>query len=84
MSRHEINNEFGTWVFGWDQPLQSFFLQLYKEDIPEDDNPVIWLGATPRTVMHDVDDLYNFARINGLNITPAMQSTLYADKDYNR
>jgi hypothetical protein len=84
VSRHEIENQFGKWVFGWDQPLQTFFLQLYKKDIPEEDNPIIWLGATAQTVMYDVDDLVKKARVSGLDIPYGMRVTLYGDKDEGR
>lgn len=83
MSRHEITNEKGTWAFGWDQPLRSFFLQLYVEGEP-DDSPVIWLGATHHTRMYEVETLVANARANGLVITPDMQVILYGDKDESR
>jgi hypothetical protein len=47
MSRHEITNDKGTWAFGWDQPLLSFYLQLYDGDVEPDDNPchLAWCHA---------------------------------------
>jgi hypothetical protein len=84
MSRHEITNDKGTWAFGWDQPLLSFYLQLYDGDVEPDDNPVIWLGATQRTRMYEVDTLVRNARTNGLDIPYSMQVTLYGDKDDGR
>jgi hypothetical protein len=81
MSRHEITNDKGRWVFGWDQPLMSFFLHLHDGDVPEDENPVIWLGATADTTMYEVEDLVRAARKNGLAIPYSMQVTLYGDKD---
>jgi hypothetical protein len=84
MSRHEITNDKGKWVIGWDHPLLTFFLQLYDGDVDEDDNPVIWLGATKETRMYEVDHLVGVARANGLVITPDMQVILYGDKDEGR
>lgn len=84
MSRHEIVNEKGTWAFGWDQPLMTFFLQLHDDDRDEEDNPVIWLGARKETIMYEVDDLVRAARRNGLDIPYSTQVTLYGDKDDGR
>jgi hypothetical protein len=84
MSRHEITNDKGTWAFGWDQPLMSFYLQLYDGDVEPDENPVIWIGATSETRMYEVEDLTRFARRNGLDIPQSMQTTLYDDKDNGR
>lgn len=81
MSQHIITNEEGRFVFGWDQPLQSFFLQKHDGDIPADDNPVVWLGATKDTTMYEVEDLVRAAMRNGLEIDRTMQVTLYGEKD---
>ena len=81
MSRHTIVNDRGEWCFGWDQALMTFYLQLYDGDVEPDENPVIWIGATPHTRTHEVSDLVIVARRNGLNIPQAMQTTLYGDKD---
>jgi hypothetical protein len=84
MSQHEINNERGRWVFGWDQPLQSFFLHKHVNDVPEDDNPVLWLGATLETSMHEVDDLVGIAEEHGLFIGPERCAALQGDKNEGR
>lgn len=81
MSRHKIENEKGEWFFGWDQPLMSFYLQLYEPNVEEDDNPTIWLGATVQTRMYEVDTLVRNAATRGLVIPHDMQVTLYGDKD---
>jgi hypothetical protein len=81
MSRHELTTSKGLWAFGWDQPLQSFYLQLYDGDVEPDENPVIWLGATPETEMYEVEDLARAAQRNGLIIPHDMRVTLYGDKD---
>lgn len=70
------------WVFGWDNPLQSFYLQIhdaFAEDY--DANPVIWLGATEETKMPTVADLALTAVSYGLAISPAKQGMLQAEKD---
>jgi hypothetical protein len=82
MSRHEIANDKGQWVFGWDQPMLTFFLQLHKPDLDEG-NPVIWLGTSLHEI-YEVDDLVRKARKNGLEIPYSDQVTLYGDKDEGR
>lgn len=70
------------WVFGWDQPLQSFFLQKhdgFRKD--EDVNPILWLGATAITRMYEVEDLVKVARKHGLDISHELQVELYGEKD---
>lgn len=81
MSRHELINDKGRWVFGWDQPLMSFFLQLHNPCLSEKKNPVIWLGATAKTSMYEVEDLVRAATKYGLPITPELQVKLYGEKD---
>lgn len=83
MSRYNITNKLGDWSFGWDQPMLTFYLQLYKDGVPEDDNPVIWLG-THLMEIYEVGDLCTKARLNGLNISYDLQVKLYGDKDLGR
>lgn len=87
MSQHiKVDSENSIkWLYGWDQPLMSFFLQ--KHDLTEEDeemNPIIWLGASKSTTMYEVSDLVRAARKHGLDISPEMQSVLYGDKDEGR
>lgn len=82
MSRHEVVDDTGRWVFGWDQPLMSFFLHFHDKNIEDDENPVIWLGATKDTVMYEVDDLVRVARKNGLKINYEMRVILYGERDF--
>lgn len=72
------------WVYGWDQPLQSFFLQKHDLTKPEDEQIVAWLGATNTTKMYEVEDLVREARVLGLDILHGAQTQLYADKDEGR
>jgi fibrillarin-like rRNA methylase len=80
MSQHVVVKGKNKWVFGWDQPLMSFFLQVHDEHFDEDENPVVWLGATADTTMYEVEDLVKAASVTGLDISYA-QSKLYAEKD---
>ena len=81
MSRHKQEFNGGEWVFGWDQPLRTFYVQKYDFSFPEDEQIRVWLGATGDSVMYEVDDLVRAARKHGLFIDYAMQMTLYGDKD---
>lgn len=81
MSQHVITNEKGKFVFGWDQPLQSFFLQVHVEGLSEEENPVVWLGATARTRMYEVEDLSRAAAREGLIIDHDTRVKLYGEKD---
>lgn len=86
MSRHIVDSEDKKtkWVFGWDQPLQSFYLQKHDmtkdEDDEEDPRIGVWLG-TAGSVMYEVEDLARAARKHGLEISQEMRVTLYGEKD---
>lgn len=70
------------WVFGWDHPLQSFYLQKHDGLVEDEDaNPVLWLGATFDTKMYEVEDLVRVAKKHGLIIDQTTQSKLYLEKD---
>jgi hypothetical protein len=84
MSQYEVVNENRRFVFGWDQPLSSFFLQVHHEDALEDENPIVWLGATQETAMYEVDDLVGATCKHGLKIGTEMLVTLFRDKDEER
>jgi hypothetical protein len=68
-------------VFGWDQPLQSFYLQVHDPGLPEDDRIVIWLGADKDTAMYEVEDLVQAAMKQGLAIDHSYRIVLYREKD---
>lgn len=36
-------------VVGWDNPLETFFVQVWDESSDADD-PVLWVGTTPEAV----------------------------------
>lgn len=81
MSQHVFVQKEKKYVFGWDQPLMTFYLQVHDLTRPEDDNPVVWLGAGPTTEMYEVEDLVKAAHQHGLNIDHEMRVRLYAEKD---
>lgn len=83
VSRHVVVNRQSTmkWVFGWDQPLQSFYLQVHNLELSPDDQIVAWLGATPKTRMYEVEDLIQEAQNYGLAIDSSYQPLLYREKD---
>ena len=68
-------------MFGWDQPLQSFYLQVHDPSLPEDERIVAWLGATPETEMYEVEHLIQVAREHGLAIDHSYRDVLYREKD---
>jgi hypothetical protein len=83
VSRHVVVNKKGSrkWVFGWDQPLQSFYLQVHDLSLPEDDRIVTWLGADAQTQMYEVEHLVQAASEHGLAIDHRYQVMLYGEKD---
>lgn len=90
MSQHIVLHSHADrkWVFGWDQMLQSFFLQVHDLTRHEDDeeNPriIAWLGADKDTTMYEVEDLVREAKKNGLDIPHEAQVVLYGEKDDGR
>jgi copper oxidase (laccase) domain-containing protein len=84
MSRHMMTQGDRRFVFGWDQPLMSFFLQVYDRTRKEDDQTVAWLGASAETQMYEVEELVQAASEHGLEIEHAMQIQLYGERDDGR
>lgn len=81
MSQHVVVDGDKKFVFGWDQPLQSYFLQVHDTTRSEEEQIVAWLGADLATVMYEVGDLARAARAWGLLIDHPMRVTLYGEKD---
>jgi len=81
MSRHEVSNEQGKIVYGWDRMLNSFYLQIHDSSKSEDDNPIVWLGATGALHLTNVSDLVHAAEKYGIVIPYPMQRVLYRDQD---
>lgn len=70
------------WVFGWDPPLRTFYLQKHNALVQEpEQNPILWLGATVDTTMYEVEDLVREAKKRGLDISQELQTELYREKD---
>lgn len=84
MSQHVITQESRKFVFGWDQPLQSFFLQVHDMHRAEDDQIIAWLGVDSETTMHEVEELTQVAMQYGLLIDHPMRIELYGEKDDGR
>lgn len=68
------------YVFGWDQPLQTFFLQVHDLTRAEDEQIVEWLGGRPYE-MYEVEQLARMANRHGLDISYEKRVDLYAEKD---
>lgn len=82
VSQHIVKTETRKYVFGWDQPLMSFYLQVHdltRED--EDDQIIVWLGSDANSVMYETDDLVAAAARQGLIISHGTQVQLYGEKD---
>lgn len=84
MSQHVVVQEVKKFVFGWDQPLQSFYLQVHEEHRSEEEQIVASLGATPDTKMYEVEDLVHAAHREGLFIDHPLRVQLYGEKDDGR
>lgn len=80
MSVHIIDDGKFHYVFGWDHPLQSFFLQKQDHSRPTDNQIVDWL-TPPIITMYEVEDLVREARKIGLHIDSQLQTRLYGEKD---
>lgn len=84
MSQYVEWKESRKFVFGWDQPLQSFFLQVHDTHRAEDDQIVAWWGADSEHEMYEVEHLVQVASQYGLLIDHPMRIQLYEDKDEGR
>lgn len=84
MSQHIVVREEKKFVFGWDQPLMSFYLQVHNTTRDEDDQIILWLGAGScgnEPKMYEVEDLVREARKEGLLIEHQTRVALYGEKD---
>jgi hypothetical protein len=80
MSQHTVVQEEKKFVFGWDQPLQSFYLQVHDTTRDEDDQIVAWQSRG----IYEVEELVRKARKQGLDIPYETQVKLYGEKDDGR
>jgi hypothetical protein len=82
MSRYEIpiRDSGLSAVVGWDNPLQSFFAQVLKPEITDEDedNVLLWVGTEPREVI-TVEDLARHLAPFG-DLAPQMAEQLRADR----
>lgn len=84
MSQHIVEDEKVKWVFGWDQPMLTFFLQKHDKTLGASDmNPVVWAG-TRHGEIYEVDELVKVARNHGLRIDHRTRVLLYGDQDDGR
>lgn len=68
-------------MYGWDHPLQTFYLQIHaKTQKDQDGNPIVWYGTQLRE-LYEVEDLVRVARKHHIVIEHKMQVELYLDKD---
>jgi hypothetical protein len=81
MSQHVVVQEEKKFVFGWDQPLMSFYLQVHDTTRDEDDQIIARFGADPGTRMYEVQDLCGEARKHGLYIDYKTRVKLHGEKD---
>jgi hypothetical protein len=81
VSQHIVYREEKKYVFGWDQPLMSFYLQVHDMIREDDDQITVWLDASMDTKMQEVEGLVRAAITHGLLIDHSMQVKLYGEKD---
>lgn len=84
MSRHRIDGlKPGHEVYvGWDDPLQSYFGQVYAPGVRDREGPIHWVGASPpwlREVSYLVTAMRPYAEVS-----TAIQRTLFADREFGR
>ena len=84
MSQYVVTEGNIEWVYGWDQPLMSFYLQKKDLTLDEEDQIVVWLGAKKDSQMYEVENLVAAGNRHGLRIPYEMQVKLYGDKDEGR
>lgn len=84
MSQYIIMQSKTKYVFGWDPPLRTFFLQVHDTTRPEEEQITVWLGATPETEIHEVEQLVQMASEHDLDMPYRIQVELEEDKDQNR
>lgn len=48
MSQYSFRVERREFILGWDNPLQTFFVQVWEDS--DQDDPVLWAGTSPDEV----------------------------------
>lgn len=79
MSRHEINTETIRAIVGWDQPLNSYFVQVWDRTKHEDDPAaeLVWIGCG----YQEITDLDEVRRVLApwVKLPDQMVRALYAE-----
>ena len=85
MSRHRIAAlEPAHEVYvGWDEPLGSYFGQVYDPARPEEENPIYWVGAGNPRQYPEIEGLAR-AMTQFAVIPMETVRTLFRDKDLRR
>jgi hypothetical protein len=82
MSRYEIAQQEGAlyevFVVGWDNPTQSFFAQLWKNE--DDDGAVAQTSSLPSDSPKTLGELNAWCEKHGVFIPTIWQSKLMADR----
>lgn len=81
MSQHIVEQDGRKFVYGWDQPLQSFYLQVHDLNRPEDEQIIAWYGGDQETTLYEVEALARVARRHGLFLKLSERTALYGEKD---
>lgn len=84
MSQYVVKQDNYKYVFGWDVPLNSYFLQVHDLLKPKANQIIAWLGSTSETRMYEVEHLVQAAGEHGLKISTSADMELYLDKDDGR
>jgi hypothetical protein len=84
MSQYIVVDYPTKFMYGWDNPLQSFYLQKHDLTEDEDNTLVVRLGADIKSIMYEVEDLVNTAQRHGLRIPDDIQVNLNYDKTHGK
>jgi hypothetical protein len=84
VSQHIVEQDEKKYVFGWDHPQLTFFLQVHDLTVEDKDEQIeVWLGCRRREI-YEVEDLIKVARKHGLDIPHETRVKLYGEKDDGR
>lgn len=81
MSQHIVTQDEKKYVYGWDQPLMSFYLQVHDTTRSEDDQIVVWLGVDKETQLYEVSQLVHAAAKQGLFLNHTTRVQLHGERD---
>lgn len=46
-------------AYGWDPPLQTYFVQVFDHKLPEDNKCIVWRGCDPGDTINTIEELQN-------------------------